>query len=115
VDTILHPAAIQLKMGSPDAYLLAASLSVLGGCATRSAYSDLAAEQDRCAGYWRSTGDPDRANEMGRRAYESRQASASVGSWEDFFGTIFIDLLSGGARPKQVETPRHPSDGKGCQ
>jgi hypothetical protein len=95
--------------------LLAAFCCVLSGCATRSAYNDLASEQDRCAGYWRSTGDPDRANEMGRRAYESRQASASVGSWEDLFGTIFIDLLNWGAPPKQVEAPRHPSDGKGCQ
>jgi hypothetical protein len=95
--------------------LLAAAFYGLMGCATRSAYTDLAAEQDRCAGYWRSTGDSDRASELNRRSYESRQASASVGSWEDFFGTVFIDLLSGGSGQKQVEAPRHPSDGKGCQ
>ena len=58
-------------------------------------HTDPAAEQERCVGYWRSTGDPDRAGEASRRAYKSRQASASVGSWEDFFGTIFIDLLNG--------------------
>jgi hypothetical protein len=95
--------------------LLAAALCGLIGCATRSAYTDLAAEQDRCAGYWRSTGDSDRASELNRRAYVSRQASASVGSWEDFFGIVFIDLLSGGSRQKPAEATRHPSDGKGCQ
>lgn len=106
-----------MKFFCPRAHaaLLAASLCALGGCATHSAYTDIAAEQDRCAGYWRSTGDPDRASEMSRRAFESRQASANVGSWEDFFGTIFIDLLSGGSWTKPMDAPRHPGDGKGCQ
>jgi hypothetical protein len=52
---------------------------------------------------------------MSRRAFESRQASANVGSWEDFFGTIFIDLLRGGSWTKPMDAPRHPGDGKGCQ
>ena len=95
--------------------LVVASTCALFGCATRSAYTELAAEQDHCAGYWRSTGDPDRASEMSRRAQESRRVSNGVDPWEDFLGTVFIDLLSGGSRPKQMEAPRHPSDGKGCQ
>jgi hypothetical protein len=95
--------------------LISLALGTVGGCATKAAYNDVAQEQDRCAGYWRSTGDPDRASEMNRRAMESRRASADVGSWEDFFGEAFLVLLSGNRRPEPIKQPPHPNDPRGCQ
>jgi len=94
-------------------------LSGLPGCATRNAYNDLAAEQDRCAGYWRRSGDPDRATEMNRRAEESRRAAASVTPRDDFFGELFDDLLiailGGKRQPEYTKQPPHPSDPRGCE
>jgi len=95
------------------AFLL--GLCTLCGCATQSEYNQLAAEQEHCAGYWRSTGDPDRAGEMSRRGTQSRIAANKVDPWEDFLGTVLNDLLGGRQSPKPMEPPRHPSDGRGCQ
>ena len=61
-------------------WILVIAVPILSACATKAGYSDLAYEQDRCAGYWRSTGDADRASEMNRRATESRRAGGNVGA-----------------------------------
>jgi len=96
-------------------WLLSLALGALGGCATQSAYNQIATEQEHCAGYWRSTGDSDRASEMSRRGTQSRIAANSVDPWEDFIGTVLLDLIGGRQAPKPMEPPRHPSDGRGCQ
>ena len=71
---------MDIKPRSVGAWMLVIAVPFLGGCATKAGYSDLAYEQDRCAGYWRSTGDADRASEMNRRATESRRAGGNVGA-----------------------------------
>lgn len=104
-------------MNRPSVALLTvlAALSSLGGCATPSAYSDIAVEQERCAGYWRRSGDPDRASEMNRRANESRRVAASVDSWDNFFADILVIVLGGNRPPEPVKQAPHPSDPRGCE
>ena len=90
-------------------------MPILGGCATKAGYSDLAHEQDLCAGFWRSTGDADCASEMNRSATESRRAGGNVGAWEDFLGEAFVALLAGGRPIEPAKQPIHPSDSRGCE
>jgi hypothetical protein len=106
---------MEMKPRSVGACMLVIAVLFLGGCATKADYSDLAYEQDRCAGYWRSTGDADRASEMNRRATESRRAGGNVGAWDDFLGGAFIALLAGSRPNEPVKPPIHPSDSRGCQ
>jgi hypothetical protein len=94
---------------------LLVAMSSLVGCATPSAYNDLAVEQDRCAGYWRRSGDPDRAAEMNRRANESRRVAASVDSSDNFFVEILVLILGGNRSPEPVKQAPHPSDPRGCE
>lgn len=91
------------------------AVSSLVGCATPSAYSDLAAEQERCAGYWRRSGDPDRAAEMNRRANESRRVAASVDSSDNLFVEILVLVLGRNRSPEPVKQAPHPSDPRGCE
>ena len=106
---------MDMKPRSVGAWMLVIAVPFLGGCATKAGYSDLAYEQDRCAGYWRSAGDADRASEMNRRATESRRAGANVGAWEDFLGEAIIALLAGSRPNEPVQQPIHPGDSRGCQ
>jgi hypothetical protein len=96
-------------------WILLAAVSILGACATKAGYGELANEQDRCAGVWRSAGDSDRASEMNRRATESRRASGNLGFWDDFLGETFIALLAGSRTTEPKKQPIHPSDSCGCQ
>jgi hypothetical protein len=94
--------------------LISALACCLTACATKAAYSDLAAEQERCAGYWGRSGDPDRAQELRRRSMESRHAASQVSGSEDFFGDLLV-LLLGGRDPnvKPIKQDPHPSDSRG--
>jgi len=103
----------QLCAAEPTAILVA--LYLLSGCATQSAYNELASEQDRCAGYWMRSGDSHRGTEMNRRANESRRAASKVGAWDDFFGEILVSLFTGNRSPQRVKQPPHPSDSRGCE
>lgn len=96
-------------------WILIAAVPILGACATKAGYGELANEQDRCAGVWRSAGDADRASEMNRRATELRLASANVGFWDDFVGETFIVLLTGSRSTEPKKQPIHPRDSRGCQ
>ena len=96
-------------------WILITAVPILGACATKAGYGELANEQDRCAGVWRSAGDADRASEMNRRATESRRASGNVGFWDDFVGETFIALLTGSRPAESKKQPIHPSDSRGCQ
>jgi len=104
-----------MKPRSVIGWILVIAAPFLDACATKAGYSDLADQQDRCAGYWRSTGDADRASEMNRRATESRRASGDVDAWEDFLGETFIALLAGSRPTEPMKQPIHPSDSRGCQ
>ena len=96
-------------------WMLIIAAPILGACATKAGYSELAYEQDRCAGTWRSMGDADRSAEMNRLATESRRASGNVGAWEDILGETFIALLAGSRPTEPMKQPSHPSDSRGCQ
>jgi hypothetical protein len=90
--------------------------SCLAACATRATNSDLAIEQERCAGYWRRSGDPDRTQEMSRRSVESRRAGSQISEWDDFFGELLVLVLTGGTpRTEPVKQVPHPSDSRGCE
>ena len=104
-----------MKLRPVIGWMLFIAMPILGACTTKAGYNDLAYEQDHCAGYWRSTGDSDRASEMNRRATESRRASANVGGWEDFLGEAFIALVAGSRSSEPMKQPIHPSDSRGCQ
>lgn len=101
------------------ATVLVASCAVAGCGTTRvsSDYSALANEQERCAGYWRRSGDPDRAAEMDRRAMETRRANYSyeVDMLTDFVVTGLLTLLLGPDKPQPVKQAPHPSDPRGCE
>lgn len=89
----------------------------LGGCGTKPfGYSEVvAAEEERCAGYWRRSGDPDRASEMDRRAMETRRAGANA-SWEEIFWADLLTAIVTWNRPPEVlKQPPHPSDSRGCE
>jgi hypothetical protein len=89
-------------------WILIIAVPILGACATKAGYGELANEQDRCAGVWRSAGDADRAS-------ESRRASGNVGFWDDFLGETFIALLTGSRSTEPKKQPIHPGDSRGCQ
>lgn len=101
------------------ATVLVASCAVAGCGTTRvsSDYSGLANEQERCAGYWRRSGDPDRAAEMDRRAMETRNARNSYEidalTYYVLDGLLFV--LLGPDPPKTVKQAPHPSDPRGCE
>lgn len=82
-----------------------------------SAHAELAREQERCAGYWRRSGDPDRATEMDRRAMETRRAgdSIEVDPWADFIFWMLTTALLGPSPPQPVKQAPHPSDPRGCE
>lgn len=99
--------------------VLCATFTAAGCGTTRvsSDFSELAKEQERCGGYWRRSGDPDRAAEMDRRAMETRRLSYSyeVDLLADFMLTGLLTLLLGPEPPQTVKQAPHPSDPRGCE
>lgn len=94
----------------------ASAIPALSGCATKAAYTDLANEQDHCAGYWRHAGDPDKAQELSRRSIESRRAADEVSSRDDFLGELFVLILAGGkSQPRIEKQAPHTSDARSCE